>query len=56
MQIIDKCLAAPLTLKYGLFDAISENKYRWRDTRPTKDILGWQPTGSSDRFNPDEFR
>jgi nucleoside-diphosphate-sugar epimerase len=56
VQIIDKCLSAPMSLKYGLFDAISENKYRWRDTGPAKEILHWRPTGSSDRFDPDEFR
>ncbi len=43
-------------LKYGLFDAISENKYRWRDTRPAKQVLGWRPSGSSDNFNPDDLR
>ena len=56
VQIIDKCLAAPMTLKYGVFDAISENKYRWRDTSPAKEILGWKPTGSSDNFDPNDFR
>ena len=56
VQIIDKCLAAPLALKYGLFDAISDNKYRWRDTHPAKEILGWRPTGSSDQFDPDALR
>jgi nucleoside-diphosphate-sugar epimerase len=56
VQMIDRCLAAPLTLKYGIFDAISENKVRWRDTSPAKEILGWRPTGSSDRFDPNEFR
>ena len=56
VQIIDKCLAAPPSLRYGIFDAISENRYRWRDTTPAKEVLGWQPTGSSDAFDPDEFR
>jgi nucleoside-diphosphate-sugar epimerase len=56
VQIIDRCLSAPLSLRFGLFDAISENKYRWRDTSPAKDILGWRPTGSSDNFDPDELR
>lgn len=56
VQIIDKCLSAPMSLKYGLFDAISENKYRWRDTTPAKEVLGWKPTGSSDNFNPDNYR
>lgn len=56
VQMIDKCLAAPSSLQYGIFDAISENSTRWRDTSPAKEILGWQPTGSSDAFDVDEFR
>lgn len=56
IQIIDKCLAAPMTLRYAIFDAISENRVRWRDTTPAKKILGWNPTGSSDNFDPNEFR
>ncbi len=56
VQIIDKCLSAPLSLKYMIFDALSDNKVRWRDTSPAKEILGWRPTGSSDQFDPNEFR
>jgi nucleoside-diphosphate-sugar epimerase len=56
VQIIDRCLSAPASLKYGIFDAISENRYRWRDTTPAKEVLGWRPTGSSDVFDPNEFR
>jgi nucleoside-diphosphate-sugar epimerase len=56
VQMIDKCLSAPLSLKYDIFDAISENRYRWRDTGHAKKVIGWQPTGSSDNFDPDEFR
>jgi nucleoside-diphosphate-sugar epimerase len=56
VQIIDRCLSAPRTLKYGIFDAISDNSRRWRDTTPAKEILGWRPVGSSDRFDPNEFR
>jgi len=56
VQMIDKCLSAPMTLQFGIFDAISENRVRWRDTTPAKEILGWRPTGSSDQFDPEEFR
>ncbi len=55
VQIIDKCISAPMALRYQIFDAISENKVRWRDTTPAKEILGWMPTGSSDNFDPSEF-
>ena len=56
VQMIDKCLSAPMTLQYDIFDAISENQYRWRDTNHAKEVLGWQPTGSADQFDPDAFR
>lgn len=56
VQMIDRCLSAPESLKFDIFDAISENSTRWRDTSHAKEVLGWKPTGSSDRFNPDDFR
>ena len=45
-----------MALKYMIFDAISDNQVRWRETSPPKDILGWKPTGSLDKFDPNEFR
>lgn len=50
VQLIDKCLSAPESLKYEVLNAISENKYRWRSTQRTKDVLGWRPTGRADEF------
>jgi len=50
VQMIDKCLSAPESLKYDIFNAISENKLRWRTTEHTKAVLGWQPTGRSDEY------
>ena len=32
VDLIDRCLSAPLSLRYEVFDAISENRWRWRDT------------------------
>ena len=55
VQMIDRCLSAPATVKFGIFDAISENSLRWRDTTPAKEVLGWEPTGSSDKFDPAEL-
>jgi nucleoside-diphosphate-sugar epimerase len=52
VQMIDCCLAAPLTLKYDIFDAISDNSRRWRDTSHAKTVIGWHPSGSSDSFDP----
>jgi nucleoside-diphosphate-sugar epimerase len=55
VQMIDRCLAAPRSLKFDIFDAISENSRRWRDTGHAKDVIGWRPTGSSDNFDPGEL-
>ncbi|MCC7422855.1 MAG: NAD(P)-dependent oxidoreductase [Planctomycetaceae bacterium] len=48
VQLLDKCLSAPDSLKFDIFNAISDNRFRWRETRHTRDVLGWQPTGSAE--------
>ena len=55
VQMIDRCLSAPPSIRYGIFDAISENWSRWRSTDPAQEMLGWRPTGSSDRFDKSEL-
>ena len=39
VQIVDKCLSAPMSLKYNIFDSISDNKYRWRNTNRVKEAF-----------------
>lgn len=51
VQMIDRCLSAPASMRYEIFDAISDNWPKWRDTSPAKRRLGWRPAGSSDRFD-----
>lgn len=51
VQMVDKCLGAPDSIRFDIFDAISENKRRWRDTSHAKDVLGWRPTGSADTYD-----
>ena len=48
VQMLDKCISAPDTLQFEIFNAISENKYRWRSTEHTKQVLGWQPSGRAE--------
>jgi hypothetical protein len=38
-------------MRYEIFDAISDNWPKWRDTSDAKRRLGWRPAGSSDRFD-----
>jgi nucleoside-diphosphate-sugar epimerase len=50
VQMIEKCLDAPDSLRYDIFDAISNNRWKWRSTRHAQEVLGWKPQGSSDSF------
>lgn len=51
VQMIDKCIDAPDKVKFDIFNAISENKYRWRSTDHTKEVLGWKPTGCAENHS-----
>ena len=48
VQMIDCCIDAPDEMLFDVFNAISENRYRWRCTKRTKRVLGWIPTGSAE--------
>ncbi len=54
--MIDACLGAPETVRFDIFDAISDNSARWRDTSHAEDVIGWKAEGSSDRFDPNDYR
>ena len=56
VQMIDKCLGAPASLKFDIFDAISENSRRWRDTNHAKEVIGWRPTGSAENYDIRELK
>ncbi len=46
LGIIGKCLSAPLSLRYDIFHAISNNSRRWRDIGHAREVLGWEPVDS----------
>jgi nucleoside-diphosphate-sugar epimerase len=52
IDIIDKSLSAPMSLKYDIFHAVSNNARRWRDIDHSREVLGWEPHDSSDVFDP----
>ena len=54
--MIENCIDAPMSIRYDIFDAISDNRYRWRDTGHAKDVMGWRSIGSADAFDPDDYR
>ncbi len=51
VSIVEKCLDAPKSLRYDIFDAISNNRWRWRDIEHAREVLGWEPQDSADDFD-----
>lgn len=55
VQMVEKCIDAPDDVRFDIFEAISENKWRWRDTSHPKEVIGWKPTGSAEDYDiPDK--
>jgi nucleoside-diphosphate-sugar epimerase len=52
VSTIDKTLSAPMTLRYDIFHAVSDNSRRWRDIEHSRQALGWEPLDSSDIYDP----
>jgi NAD(P)-dependent dehydrogenase (short-subunit alcohol dehydrogenase family) len=48
VDMIDRCISAPENLMYDAFNAISNNKWRWREIQHGADVLGWIPKGSAE--------
>ena len=40
----------PSTVRFDIFDAISDNKYRWRATSHATEVLGWASQGSAENY------
>ena len=54
VQMMDRCLSAPDSIKYDIFEAISDNKYAWRDLAHSREVLGYDPTGSAEDYDIDD--
>ena len=50
VQMIDLCLSAPDSLRFDVFDVVSNNKWAMRDTSHAREVLGYDPQDSSDDF------
>lgn len=55
VNILDKAMSAPMSLRYDIFHAVSDNARRWRDIEHSRTVLGWEPLDSSDVFDPAEL-
>jgi nucleoside-diphosphate-sugar epimerase len=50
VQMVQKCIDAPDDLRYDTFDAMSNNKYRWRDIERAREVIGYVPTGKAEDY------
>ena len=50
VQMIDRCIVAPDSLRYEIFDIVSKNRWAVRDISHAREVLGYEPQDSSDNF------
>ncbi len=50
VQMVERCIDAPAELMYDTFDAISNNRYRWRDIERARKVIGYAPTGGAEDY------
>lgn len=51
VQMVEKCIDAPEAVRYDIFEAISDNRWRWRDITQAQRVLGYEPKGSADIYD-----
>ena len=55
VQMVERCIDAPESVRYDIFEAMSDNRWRWRDISHSQKVLGYAPTGSADVYDiPDK--
>ena len=42
------CIDAPYDLDFGIFFAVSNNRWNYRDLSHARDVLGWEPEETAD--------
>jgi nucleoside-diphosphate-sugar epimerase len=50
VQMIDRCLQAPSTLRFDVFFVVSDNKWSYRDLAHAREVVGFRPLDSADRY------
>ncbi len=50
-QALEKCIEAPESVKYDIFQATSNNKWNYRDLEHFREVAGYVPQDSADDFD-----
>lgn len=51
VQMVEKCIDAPDEIRYDIFEAMSNNKWAWRDLSHSREVLGYEPQGSAENYD-----
>ena len=55
VQMVEKCIDAPENVRYDIFEATSNDRWRWRDISHSQKVLGYEPQDSADVYDiPDK--
>jgi nucleoside-diphosphate-sugar epimerase len=49
-RFLERCIAAPLTVRFDTFFATSENRWGYRDLAHAREILGWEPLDRAEDY------
>jgi uronate dehydrogenase/NAD+ dependent glucose-6-phosphate dehydrogenase len=41
--MVERCVEAPLSVRYDIFYAVSDNRGRFRDIQHAKQVIGYEP-------------
>jgi nucleoside-diphosphate-sugar epimerase len=50
VQAIERSIDAPDSVRYGVFDIISNNKWAWRSIAHAREVLGYEPQDTADIY------
>ncbi len=52
VQMIEKCIDAPDTVRFDIFYAVSNNKWSYRDISHARDVVGYEPEDEAEQHRP----
>jgi nucleoside-diphosphate-sugar epimerase len=49
-SMMEKCIEAPESLKFDIFYVVSRNKWNYRDLEHAREVVGFEPQDTADRY------
>ena len=48
--MIDKCIEAPDSVKFEIFEVVSDNKWAYRDISHAREVVGYEPEDAAEDY------